>query len=251
MIQLNLELAILKKFMEAFNLLDTMLRVAGITAYANISNIGQNQATFDVGHWLNEKRAEDLGRTKPYNEGGSRAPMVARLKSGELVIYHATAGAAATPIVKREDRGSEWQGGVGDVEWAVGVSALAEQHDKLIAAIALYYLVYGGFELLSVEITPGTEDEYQSFYRRVHKVGMAKENQFHYEDSGVHVTVIRPATTQYPTCNWGFGGPGAQSLITFLQELDEGYIDTPRQHVVLGSRRSDEMYDLLGAYCHA
>lgn len=250
MIQLNFELAVLNKFAEVFNLLDAMLRISGMTAYANVSSIGKNQATLDIGHWLNELQAEDLGRTRPYTDGGSRAPMVARLKSGELVIYHATAGAAATPIVKPEDRGSGWQGGVGDVEWAVGVSALAEQCDKLIAAIAVYYLVYGGFELVSVEITPATENEYQAIYRREYKASMTEENQFQYDDNGVRVTVIRPAAGQSPICKWGFGGPGAESLIAFLQELEEGYMDSPGQHIVLGSRRSDEMYDMLGAYCH-
>lgn len=113
--------------------------VADISLYVHVEQLrtGRMQATNSKGVWLNES----LALAQNYPEL-STAPLVARVKSGELLVAskgHPQYDAMLlTPLISREKRGSGWAGGAMYGTTLVGASKLAALQDKMFAAVLAY-----------------------------------------------------------------------------------------------------------------
>lgn len=196
---------------EAVDLLEAMLVTADLTAYCNISLIGPNQRTVDAGLWLNESKAEAVGKLRPLAEGGSRSAMVARVKTGEIVVSDGSKGPICTPLISVDNRGSGWKGAVGEVEAAVGISAFAEIIDKLIATIGFYQLTKGGLYLADTLSAPEGGQTY---------------------------------------CRWVIGGPGGAGLLSLLEDIfANDIVDIVDGVFSIENTKLDDHYSLFQIVC--
>src|SRR3989344_1096686 len=114
---------------------EQLARQLNIAFYAVVREVGQNQRILDDrANWINEPLAvtQDLVST-------SRSPAIAQMKASELVARHPLSKDVimCTPVLKKENGGLGFAGGVRHHGRIVAVSGRDQYHDEFLAALMM------------------------------------------------------------------------------------------------------------------